>query len=205
MCRSGLISITRCRCPTTFIVACLLSCRRILALPDELLVHIFGHVTEGEALLDRLPLVCKRFRRLARDRSAWCSADATLEWGIVAGQAVVRRHDARLLLRAPALRTLSLSRATLTPNEPVLPLAQVLRRCAAVPRELAMWRPEHWPATALAVLVDRLRQPGAAPLANLSVPLEGTALQDILAQLPGLQGLVLSRVEKGFRYTAARE
>lgn len=44
-------------------------------LPDTLVVRILSKVGDGLMLLDVLPLVCQRWRRLCRDHAAWAEVD----------------------------------------------------------------------------------------------------------------------------------
>ncbi|XP_034252233.1 uncharacterized protein LOC117651860 isoform X2 [Thrips palmi] len=74
-------------------------------LPDELVLHILRHLSDGFALLDALPLVCRRWHRLCQDVRLWSNVSAdTRFWKA--------QDDPRLLLHAPALRCLSLHRQT---------------------------------------------------------------------------------------------
>ncbi|XP_034237770.1 uncharacterized protein LOC117643161 [Thrips palmi] len=67
-------------------------------LPDELLVLVFSKLADGATLLDVLPLVCKRWCRLACDPASWAGVR------IVVGD--LEGHEARVLLHAPAAKTL---------------------------------------------------------------------------------------------------
>ncbi|XP_034240561.1 uncharacterized protein LOC117644928 [Thrips palmi] len=46
---------------------------RMASLPDDLLLRVFGFLDDAASLLDRVPLVCQRWRRLSRDPRAWAS------------------------------------------------------------------------------------------------------------------------------------
>lgn len=53
--------------------------RRMDELPDELLLRILGYLDDGRALLDVVPLVCKRWHRVSREREAWASVVIRVE------------------------------------------------------------------------------------------------------------------------------
>ncbi|XP_034243536.1 uncharacterized protein LOC117646590 isoform X2 [Thrips palmi] len=112
----------------------------IAALPDELLVDVFSRVADGGALLDTLPLLCKRWRRLCRDSKAWRDVEVRFEARYEHGVPVVTSEPtvaARIVLHAPSLRSLDLE----GPDRAVL---LALRRSKAVVRRLcvktAFWK-----------------------------------------------------------------
>lgn len=70
------------------------------ALPDEIVVLIFSKVEDGATLLDNVPLVCKRWCRLARDPASWAGVELTLTDQLVA--------ETRVLLHAPAAKSLTI-------------------------------------------------------------------------------------------------
>lgn len=87
--------------------------RGINKLPDELLQRIFGHVDDSHTLLDAVPLVCERWKRLSKDPSAWASAEVV--WKPCTNvlddpeRCCPETHEgmegrARVLLHAPVLR-----------------------------------------------------------------------------------------------------
>lgn len=80
------------------------------ALSDETLLRVFACLPSG-ALLDAVPLVCKRWRALSRDQRAWAGA---FVWGrgYCADPAAKETPpmDARALLHAPAVHRLNIGR-----------------------------------------------------------------------------------------------
>jgi hypothetical protein len=66
-------------------------------LPDELLLMILGHVQDPLTLLDNVPLVCRRWQKLAREPHAWAA---------VCVEGVFTLDKARVVLHAPHLRRL---------------------------------------------------------------------------------------------------
>lgn len=73
-------------------------------LPDELWVHVFSLLDEVTALLDVVPLVCRRWRRLARHPGSWANVSVKRNVDWMKGP----DPDLRVLLRAPGLRCLDL-------------------------------------------------------------------------------------------------
>lgn len=71
-------------------------------LPDELLVMVLSEVRDAATLLDAVPLVCRRWRRLAP--LCWDGVPVRLE----CRDNMTTVKDARLLLRAPASARLHL-------------------------------------------------------------------------------------------------
>ncbi|XP_034240831.1 uncharacterized protein LOC117645047 [Thrips palmi] len=69
-------------------------------LSDDVLLHIFSFLEDGLFLLDVVPLVCKRWHRLAREPDAWRGVEVKEE-----DLYNYDDHDmARLVLHAPFLR-----------------------------------------------------------------------------------------------------
>lgn len=65
-------------------------------------------VQDAASLLDCVPLVCRRWRRLSR--ACWADADLRLPyWYAGHGRLIVRKEHARLLLHAPPAGRLRLS------------------------------------------------------------------------------------------------
>lgn len=166
------------------------------ALPDELLLHILRHLTDGFALLDVVPRVCRRWQRLCRDPRIWGNVSVdSRQW---------RAHgDARVLLHAPALLRLILhgtsTKARLTTSEDRLPSA-VVRSLALVRETLTvshsgLRRLGHEGARALLRLLWRSRD----CLKHLQIPwLEASSkapsplcFADVLSRLKSLEKLHL--------------
>lgn len=60
-------------------------------LPDEMLLRVFS-LPDGLTLLDSIPLVCKRWRRVACDPLAWSNVEVDWSW---------RLDQASMVLHAP--------------------------------------------------------------------------------------------------------
>ncbi|KAJ1527182.1 hypothetical protein ONE63_008713 [Megalurothrips usitatus] len=91
-------------------------------LPDELVLHILSFVGDARTLLDAVPLVCKRWHRLHREPAAWAAVDL----GCTVGDA----QSARVLLHAPAARSLRLDAFPTYDGDATQQLAAALRRTA---------------------------------------------------------------------------
>ena len=78
-------------------------------LSDEILLLIFAWFPTGDELLDTVPPVCKRWRRLSRDPRAWSNV---MVWGrgycADPKQKETPPLDARALLHAPAFHRLNI-------------------------------------------------------------------------------------------------
>ncbi|KAJ1528376.1 hypothetical protein ONE63_006791 [Megalurothrips usitatus] len=68
--------------------------------------QVLSLVRDGPTLLDVVPLVCKRWRHLARDAAAWASAELRVRGEYATRDQLVA--DLRVLLHAPHLRRLEL-------------------------------------------------------------------------------------------------
>ncbi|XP_034246903.1 uncharacterized protein LOC117648506 [Thrips palmi] len=69
-------------------------------LPDEILTQVFSNLSDGRTLLDTLPLVCKRWCRVARDPASWAGVRLVVKNDVA--------DEARILRRAPAARSLEI-------------------------------------------------------------------------------------------------
>ncbi|XP_034240681.1 uncharacterized protein LOC117644960 [Thrips palmi] len=78
------------------------------ALSDEVMLRIFAPLS-GTALLDVVPLVCKRWQKLSRDPRAW---EGVAVWGREYCRTEAEKEtppvDARVLLHAPAVRRINI-------------------------------------------------------------------------------------------------
>ncbi|KAJ1526601.1 hypothetical protein ONE63_008187 [Megalurothrips usitatus] len=106
------------------------------ALPDELLLLVLSFVGDARTLVEAVPLVCKRWRRLQRDHRVW--ADVDLECNV--------HYDvmsaSRALLHAPTARRLTVYEHHFLKNrlthddaaDPILQRAEACRRLASALR-----------------------------------------------------------------------
>lgn len=107
-------------------------------LPNELVLQVLSLVRDGPTLLDVVPLVCKRWRRLARDAAAWASAELRVRGEYATRDQLVA--DLRVLLHAPHLRRLELRLSDVYTHQTEEDAMKVsaLRRSRATVRELRL-------------------------------------------------------------------
>ncbi|XP_034248049.1 uncharacterized protein LOC117649402 [Thrips palmi] len=120
------------------------------SLPNELLLEVFSRLEDGEALLDGVALVCKRWHALSRDPQAWRGVRVEfgmLDWhwrGDSRAERVKREKAAmakvRVMLHAPVLRYLGWSWDCPGPhiNVPQAITLSAVRRSRAAIREIYM-------------------------------------------------------------------
>lgn len=110
------------------------------ALPDELLLLVLSFVGDARTLLDAVPLVCKRWLRLHRDRRVWAEVD------IDVAESEERVSTFRYVLHAPAASSLSMVgytchpelRVPEDPKDPTLSRAECSRRLTSTLKRSAM-------------------------------------------------------------------
>lgn len=75
---------------------------------DKLLSRVFGMLSSGHTLLDVLPLVCKRWHRVARDPASWAGVRLRMASADFDNPGKRARAN-RILLHAPAAKSLTVT------------------------------------------------------------------------------------------------
>ncbi|XP_034251800.1 uncharacterized protein LOC117651666 [Thrips palmi] len=91
------------------------------ALPDEILTFVFSMLT-NDTKLDVLPLVCKRWRHLARDPSSWAGVELSVRKG-----SFHEYRAYRVLRYAPAVKSLEIGEWDVVDGFCQLPICAMLQ------------------------------------------------------------------------------